>query len=1033
MLSLFFINRPIFSWVVAILIMGAGALALVGLPIQPYPEIAPPEVVVSATYPGASAETLDKTVTQLIEQNLRGIDNLRYFSSESSSSGNALIRLTFETGTNADIAQVQTQNKISQALPRLPSQVQQLGIAVEKSNQTNSLIAAFYSPSGKVNQDDIADYISSTVVEPVSRVEGVGQITPFAPQHSMRIWLNPDKLFKYRLTSLEVISAIRDQNNQLSSGELGGSPASTGQQINASISSQTLLTNEEQFRKIILKTLPGGETVNLGDVARVEIGAENYASLRRFNRQVAAGFGVSLVNDANALDAIAAIKERVDDFKASFPGDVKVSYPVDVAPFIEVSVNEVVKTLLIAMVLVIVVMYIFLQKLRATLIPGIAIPVVLLGTVAMLSAFNYSINILTLFALVLSIGLLVDDAIIVTENVMRSIQEHDLEPKEAARKSMKQLWGALVGTTVVLWAVFIPMAFFGGSTGVIYRQFAVTLLSSMTISLFIALTFAPALCGSVLKKSSQKKEALFFRWFNSSYSKVATLYDSAVVKVLKYSKISVLTFILIVASTVLVFFRLPEAFLPDEDQGRIFTIVNGPANATFERMQDSILKVEDFFLDEASGAVDSLFTVLGFSFSGRGQNTGTAFVNLKPYEERTGEVTSVFDVAQMATKSFAKLRDASITAITPPAISQLGNARGFEFQLVDQGGVGREKLIEAKDLILKLAAADPKISYARLNALEDVPQYKFDIDYNKALALGLSVTDINATLSAAWGNFYVNDFIENNRVKRVFIQGEAPYRMNPEDISKWFIRNRFGEMVSFADIAKGSWTYGPPQVQRFNGFPSFEIQGESAPGASTGDAIEVIAQIQKKLPKGISLSWTGLSYEEREAGGQVFALYSLSIIAIFLCLAALYESWAIPFSIITVLPLGVFGAALFVWIGNLSNDIYFKVGILLTMALAAKNAILIIEFARQEVEDGKDILTAAKDAAKQRFRPILMTSFTFLLGILPLVLARGPGSGAQNAIGTSLLGGITSTTILIIFFAPLFFVLVLKLKRRFGR
>lgn len=1034
MFSQFFIDRPIFSWVVTLLIMGAGAIAIPSLPIQQYPVIAPPEVTISATYPGASAETLDKTVTQIIEQNLRGIDNLRYFTSESSSSGNATIRLTFETGTNPDIAQIQTQNKLSQSLPRLPSQVQQLGIQVEKSSSTFGLVAAFYSKSGKIHQDDIGDYITSNLVEPIARVNGVGQINPFAPQHSLRVWLNPEKLFYYKITSLEVMAAIRDQNGQLAAGQIGAGPSIEGQQINSSIIAQTLLTSPEQFRNIVLRTLPDGSTVKLGDVARVEVGAENYLSIRRFNGKGAAGFGVSLSTDANALETIQAVKDTVESFRATFPGDVDVSYPVDVSPFIKISVTEVVETLIIAVILVVLVMFIFLQDWRSTLVPGIAIPVVLLGTFASLVALGYSINILTLFALVLSIGMLVDDAIVVAEHVKRSMDENpQLSSREAAKKSMQELWGALIGTTVVIWAVFIPMAFFGGATGVIYRQFSITILASMTISLFIALSFSPSLAGAIMHRTTTKKRSFFFRGFNHFYDMSAKKYEKLSQWLLKKWVVGLALFALFLLATGFIFIRIPEAFLPDEDQGRVFTLVNGQPNTTFERMLETIKKVEDFYLKEAKGAVHSIFTVIGFSFSGRGQNAAIGFVNFKEDDKRTGEKTSVFDIAELARQRFSQIREALVIPITPPPISELGNASGFEFQLVDKGRLGRDSLIQAREKILELASKHPLLTNVRLNSLPDEPQYKIDIDYKKAKALGLTVQNINNTLSSAWGGMYVNDYIENNRVKRVFLQGETPYRMKPEDLSKWFVRNELGEMVSFSDFAAGVWSYGPPQLQRFNGFSSFEIQGEAHEGSSTGEAMNAILGLQKDLPKGIEIEWTGLSYEEQEAGTQVFALYAISIIAIFLSLAALYESWSIPFSIILVLPLGIFGASLFVWFANLTNDIYFKVGFLLIMGLAAKNAILIVEFAKIQLEQGKSAFEATLEACKQRFRPILMTSFTFILGVLPLALARGPGSGAQNAVGTSLLGGTLAITFLIIFFAPLFFYLIIQMKERLMR
>ena len=1033
MFSHFFIDRPIFTWVLSIILMGLGGIALFGLPVQQYPLIAPPEVTITVIYPGASAEALDKTVTQLIEQKLLAIDNLRYFTSNTSSTGNAEIRLTFENGTNPDIAQVQTQNKLSQAIPTLPEQVQRLGLPVEKSTRSFGLVVALYAEDGKVNQDDLGDFVASKLQEPIGRLEGVGQIIPFSPQHSLRVWLNPEKLFYYKLTSLEVIAAIRDQNAQLASGQIGGGPALDSQQINASINSQTLLTSEEEFREIILKTLPDGSTVRLGDVARIEVGSENYDTIRKFNGKVAAGFAVSLSPTANALETIEAVKAKIKELEPTFPKGVKAAFPIDVSPFIELSVHEVIETLVIAIVLVLIIMYVFLQNWRSTLIPGLAIPVVLLGTLAFLSMIGYSINILTLFAMVLAIGLLVDDAIVVAENVKRILDEDpDISPIDAAKKSMVELWGALLGVTAVIWAVFLPMAFFGGSTGIIYRQFSLTILAAMTLSLFVALTLSPMLCAVLLRNGEEKKENRFFQGFNKYYDQTAKYYEAGVKWILAHFWMGLGVFAGFVIVTMLLFSQIPSAFLPDEDQGRMIAIIEGPANATFSRMEKVMIKVEDFFLKEFKGATEGLFSLRGYNIAGRGQNAAGAFLSLKEYDKRENKV-SVFDIASRGMKEFAQERDAKVTFVAPPAIQELGNAKGFEFQLTDQTGIGREQLLIIRDQLLGALNQNPNIAYARLNSLQDTPQYKLDIDYRKAKSLGLTVESINNTLTSAWGSVYVNNYIERNRVKRVFIQGDTDYRMDPNSMSKWFVRNDRGEMVSFGDFSSGQWTYGPPQLQRFNGILAFVIQGEPAPGKSSGEAMQAIMDVHKSLPKGSSIAWTGLSYEEQQAGSQVFALYAISIVTVFLCLAALYESWAIPFAILLVLPLGIFGSALFVWIAGLSNDIYFKVGFLLTMGLAAKNAILIVEFAEFQIREGKSATEAAIEACKQRFRPILMTSFAFILGVLPLALASGPGSGAQNSIGTTLLGGMVTSTLLIIFFAPLFFVLILNLKERFSR
>ncbi|MBC74611.1 MAG: hydrophobe/amphiphile efflux-1 family RND transporter [Halobacteriovoraceae bacterium] len=1031
MLSNFFIDRPVFAWVIAILISAAGMLAFQSLPIAQYPEIAPPQVTVRATYPGASAETLKNTVTQVIEQNLTGIDNLRYFTSISSSSGVSEIILTFETGTDPDIAQVQTQNKLSQALPQLPSQAQELGISVTKSSGTFLLVAGFYSEKGELDQVKISDYVSSNIVEPVSRVKGVGRVQNFGSQHAMRIWLDPSSMFNYKVTAPEVVSAIRSQNLQLAAGQLGGAPAVEGTQVNATIMSQTLMETPGEFSDIILRTLPDGSSVKLGDVAKIEVGAENYGSIRRFNRKAAAGFGISLASGANALETIQGVKDRIEQIRPNFPKDMRVSYPVDVSPFIKTSMWEVGRTLGLALILVLAVMYLFLQSGRATLIPGVAIPVVLLGTLAALSVLGYSINILTMFALVLSIGMLVDDAIVVTENVKSSLENNGEDgAKEAAKKSMKELTGALIGTTVVIWAVFTPMTFFSGSTGVIYRQFSVTILCSMTISLFMALTFAPSLAGSLLKGNG--KSSKLFGWFNKGYDKVAKGYDSAVKWTLKQWKLAVLVFLGIVAATIFIFLLIPEEFLPNEDQGRLITIVQGPPGASFDRTMKTVKEVEKFYLDESEDVIADLFTVAGFSFSGQGQNTAIGFSLLRPYEERKEGEASVFSIADKANQKFSQIKDAMVFAVVPPPISQLGNASGFQFRLVDRVGLGHEKLVESKDQLLGLARKNPVITNVRANALEDNPQYKVELDDVKARAMGIPTSVMNNTLAIAWGGLYVNDYIENGRVKRVFLQGQAPYRMTPSDLSLWYAKNDKNEMVSFSDFSTGKWIFGSPQLQRFNGQPAYEIQGEAAPGSSAGEAMKEILSLIKKLPDGIGIEWTGLSYEQRQAQGQVFALYGLSIFAIFLSLAALYESWSIPFSIILVLPLGVFGAALATWLTGQSNDVYFKVGVLLTMGLAAKNAILIVEFARNIRERGVSPKEAAIEACKRRFRPILMTSFTFVLGVLPLAFASGPGSGAQNSIGIGLVGGITSTTLLIIFFSPVFFTGVVSLTNKFG-
>ncbi len=1006
--------------------MGLGLLAVPNLPIQPYPSVAPPRVSINANYPGASAETIDKTITQRIEQNLIAIDNLRYIQSSSSSSGRAEIRLTFDIDADPDIAQVQTQNKLSQALSNLPAQVRQLGIPVEKSSGFYAVVVAAYSPGSKMDDTEIGDFVASNLVEPIGRIKGVGRINAFAPQHALRIWLNPRELFNYKLTATDVINAVRAQNNQVASGQIGAAPAVEGQKINATVTSQSLFSTKEQFENILLRTLPNGESVRVGDIARVEIGAENYSSIRRYKRKPASGFGVSLASDANALETVDLVKEKLKELEPTFPKDLKIAYPVDVTPFIRASIWEVVITLVLAMFLVIAVMYVFLQNIRSTLVPGIAIPVVILGTFASLWFFQYSINILTLFALVLAIGLLVDDAIVVTENIKRSLEEDsELDSKQAAYNSMKELTGALVGTTVVLWAVFVPMLLFAGSTGVIYKQFAVTLISAMTLSLLVALTFTPSLCATLFKKKESMGESKWFGWFNSGYDKSKNTYEKWLKAFLNHTKLGFLSFLAVIALVVLCFFNLPSAFLPNEDQGNIYVLLEGPPTATFEEMKKPISKVEDFFLaDRLSGSIKDIFTVRGFSFSGSGQNAAIGFVHTVPYDEREGPFISIFEIADMARKELSAIRDAKITVIVPPPIRDLGRATGFEFQLVDRTGQGRENLVEVKDEFLAQLNGSPEISHSRFNSLGNSPQYKINIDYEKAKALGVSVASVNETLSAAWGTQYVNDFIEKDRVKRVFVQGDAPFRMKPSDLGDWYVRSQSGAMVSFSDFSKGYWDYGPPQVERFNGNAALPIQGQASPGFSTGDAMERIKQVADNFKESLSVEWVGLSYEEQQSGSQVYYLYMITVLAIFLSLAALYESWAIPFAIILTIPMGIVGAALLSLASGQTNDVYFKVGILLAMGLAAKNAILIVEFAITAIKEGKSVMEAIMQASQQRFRPILMTSFTFLLGVLPLVFASGPGSGAQQSIGFSLVGGILSTTLLVIFFAPLFFLFI---------
>ncbi|AGH44392.1 efflux RND transporter permease subunit [Paraglaciecola psychrophila] len=1027
MISKFFIDRPIFAWVIAIVIMGAGTLAITSLPVEQYPNIAAPKVSISATYPGASAQTLENTVTQIIEQNLTGIDNLRYIQSESSSSGRASINLTFEPGTDSDIAQVQTQNKVSQAESSLPQAVQRQGVAVSKAGSSYSLIVGFYSTDDAYGRNEISDFLASNLEEPLSRIDGVGQIRTFGPEHAMRIWLNPQSMYNFNITTQDVINAVQQQNVQLATGQIGGTPSVEGQQLNATITAQTLLETVDEFEDILLTVDQDGAHVTLGDIARVEIGSESYSVIGRYNRRPASGIAIELASDANALQTIQAVKDRIQEFDDIIPKQLKVVYPVDISPFVEASIYDVIKTLLIAILLVILVIYIFLQTARATFIPTVAIPVVLLGTFAFLLMIGYSINILTLFALVLAIGMLVDDAIVVTENIENKLEKDpNISPKDAAIKAMKEISGALVGTTVVIWAVFIPITFFEGSTGVIYRQFAVTISVAMGISLFVALSLSPSLCAIVLKQAKIEKNTGFFGLFNKAFNKMKMGHANLLEKVLANRFILPAVFFTIIAVAIGLFVRIPTSFLPDEDQGRMFTLVNGPVSSTLQQTVEKNKQVEDFYLDQTNGAVEGIFTAAGFSFSGNSQNVGIAFIKMKDWAQRT-ENQSVFQVSKQAGKALSSVKDAMIIPIVPPAIIALGNSSGFEFQLVDRAGLGQDALNNAMQQFLGEANQSSSLKGVRFNGLAPGPQYNLNIDSSKAQAMGVPIATINQTLSTVLGGSYINDFLEDGRIKRVYTQADAEYRMLPKDIDRWYVRNSTGGMVPLSAFGSGEWSYGAPKLTRFDGNSSLEIKGEAAQGISSGEALNQISKLAESLPSGIGLEWTGLSYEEKESGGQAWIVYLISIIAVFLALAALYESWTIPLAIILTVPLGIFGAVLATWWSGQANDVYFQVGLLMTIALAAKNAILIIEFAKINFEDGMNAYDSAVMAAKQRLRPILMTSLTFILGVMPLAFAAGPGSGAQNAISIGVLGGITATTILVLFFAPFFFIWVMRL------
>ncbi|CAG2151848.1 efflux RND transporter permease subunit [Cupriavidus plantarum] len=1030
-MSNFFIERPIFAWVIALVIMLAGVLSIRSLPVNQYPAIAPPTIAISVTYPGASAQTVQDTVVQVIEQQLNGLDGLRYIFSESNSDGSMTITVTFEQGTNPDIAQVQVQNKLQLATPLLPQEVQQQGIRVTKSVRNFLVIVGLVSTDKNVTREDLSNYIVSNLQDPLSRTSGVGDFQVFGSQYAMRVWLDPTRLNSYQLTPLDVSNAVKAQNVQVASGQLGGLPAIRGQQLNATIIGKTRLQTAEQFGDILLKVNTDGSQVRLRDVADIGLGGQDYTINAQYNGAPASGIAIRLATGANALNTVKAIHQTLGQLEGFMPPGMKIVFPYDTTPVIADSIHEVIKTLLEAIVLVFLVMYLFLQNFRATLIPTIAVPVVLLGTFGVLAAFGYSINTLTMFGMVLAIGLLVDDAIVVVENVERVMAEEGLPPKEAARKSMGQIQGALVGIALVLSAVFLPMAFFGGSTGVIYRQFSITIVASMVLSVLVALILTPALCATMLKPIEKgdhgEHKKGFFGWFNRGFIRTTHRYERGVQGILRRRMPFLIIYIAIVAGMAFLFTKIPTSFLPEEDQGVLYAQVQTPPGSTAERTQQVLDQMREYLLGDEGGVVESLFTVNGFNFAGRGQSSGLAFILLKPFKERSGDATSVFDLAKRAQAKFFTFRDALAFAFAPPAVQELGNATGFDFYIQDQAGLGHEKLMEARNKFLQLAAQNPAMQRVRPNGLNDEPQYLLDIDDEKARALGISLADINSTVSIAWGSSYVNDFIDRGRVKRVYVQGRPNSRMSPEDLTKWFIRNGNGDMVPFSAFATGHWGYGSPKLQRYNGVPAVEILGEPAAGKSTGEAMNAVADIMKQMPPGIGYSWTGLSYEERLSGAQAPALYALSLLVVFLCLAALYESWSIPFSVMLVVPLGVVGALAATLLRGLSNDVFFQVGLLTTVGLSAKNAILIVEFAKELHEQGKGIVEAAIEACRMRLRPIIMTSLAFVLGVFPLAVSTGAGSGSQHAIGTGVIGGMITATVLAIFWVPLFFVAVTSL------
>ncbi|UUM21263.1 efflux RND transporter permease subunit [Mycoavidus sp. SF9855] len=1024
----FFIDRPIFAWVLAIILMMAGALSIRTLPVEQYPSVAPPAVQISAAYPGASAQTVENTVTQVIEQQMNGIDHLLYMSSTSENSGGANITLTFAPGTNPDVAQVQVQNKLQLALPLLPQTVQQQGIKVTKSSGSFLMVLAFVSTDGSMNKFDLANYVAANVQDPISRVDGVGTTTLFGTQYAMRVWLHPDKLASYRLTPVDVTNALSEQNVQVPGGQLGGLPAVDKQQLNAVITEATLLRTPEQFRNVLLKVMPDGSQVRLRDVARIELGGESYNVDTRYNGQPTAGFALKLATGANALQTARLVRERIEELSKYFPPSLVVKYPYDTTPFVRISIEEVIKTLFEGIVLVFLVMYLFLQNWRATLIPTIAVPIVLLGTFGVMAAVGFSINTLSMFGLVLAIGLLVDDAIVVVENVERVMAEEGLSPREATRKAMGQITGALVGVALVLSAVFVPMAFSSGSVGAIYRQFSLTIVSAMVLSVLVALILTPALCASLLKpipKGHHEEKKGFFGWFNRTFERGRDKYQSGVRGVIARSGRWFGIYAVIIVVVGVLFMRMPTAFLPDEDQGILFVLVQTPPGSTQQRTQAVLSEVSQYLLQDESQLVESAFEVNGFSFAGSGQNSGMVFVRLKDWKHRTRADQSVQALMQRSFMRFSQIKDAMVFPINPPPIIELGTASGFDMQLQDRAGLGHDALMQARNQLLGMAAQSPILMQVRPNGLNDTPEFHVDINREKASALGIPLSLIDRSFSIAWGGAYVNSFLDrDNRIKKVLVQGDAPFRMTPEDIQRWYIRNAQGEMVPFSSFVSSHWGYGSPKLERYNGVSSVAIQGLATPGKSTGDAIQEMQNLAAKLPHGIGYEWTGMSLQEILSGSQAPLLYAISILVVFLSLAALYESWSIPFSVILVVPLGIIGALLAATGRGLSNDVYFQVGLLTTVGLSAKNAILIVEFAKELEAQGRTAMEAAIEAARLRLRPILMTSLAFVLGVLPLAISRGAGSAGQHAIGTGVIGGMLSATFIAIFIIPMFFVVV---------
>ena len=1029
----FFIDRPIFAWVIAIVIMLAGALSITQLPLEQYPDIAPPTVKIAATYTGASAKTVEDSVTQVIEQQMTGIDKLTYMSASSSSAGSASINLTFEAGTDPDVAQMQVQNKLQQVESRLPSSVQSEGLTVTKGGSDFLMIAALASDNPSVTGTQIGDYISSTLLDSISRIDGVGEVKAMGSGYAMRIWLDPALLQKYSLMPSDVTTALEAQNTEVSAGQLGALPAVASQQLNATITARSKLQTAEEFRNVVVKSNSAGAVVLLGEVATVELGSDSYDVNSALNGKPSAAMGVQLATGANALEVGEAVKAKLAELEPYYPSEMQLKNVIayDTTPFVSLSIEEVVKSLGEAIVLVVLIMFLFLQNFRATLIPAITVPVVLLGTFGVLAMFGYSINTLTMFAMVLAIGLLVDDAIVVVENVERVMSEKGLSPLEATRQSMDEITSALIGIALVLSAVFIPMAFFSGSTGIIYRQFSVTIVSAMVLSVLVAMTLTPALCATLLKPvdpNGHGPQTGFFGWFNRTFERGAQAYQRVVGKILQRSGRSLMVYVLVVAAMAVGYTKLPTSFLPDEDQGILMAQMQLPVGATDDRTQAVLKQFESYILQQPE--VEAMISISGMGMGGNSQNSARAFIRLKDWSERTGAGQDSASIAQRATQALSSIGDADVFVMQPPAVRGLGQSSGFDLQLKDVAGLGHEALVAAREQLIELARQDPRLQGVRSNGLDDTPQLKVTIDDRKAGALSLTTSDINTTLSTALGGSYVNDFLNQGRVKKVYVQGQASSRMQADDLDHWFVRNSNDEMVPFSSFASSSWTSGSPLLERYNGSSSLEVVGDPAPGVSSGVAMDAVESIIKQLPEGISYEWTGQSYQLRLSGSQAPLLYAISVLFVFLCLAALYESWSVPFSVMLVVPLGVVGAVLATRFSGLSNDVYFQVGLLTTVGLAAKNAILIVEFAKHLQEQGNSLIDATLIAVRQRLRPILMTSLAFMFGVLPLALSTGAGSAGRQAIGTGVLGGMFSATVLGVFFVPLFFVLI---RRRFSR